>query len=169
MGTKGMKRAERRKRGWGPHSIDWNRCADPQYYCELACEMHGRNFVVQDTVQKHHQVVGLLCELLSCFSSWTSSSTKRDVAEMLTGAHWRDDGGLSFCGVEHQAQRMRLTSADMWGFTDYQAGDEGESTGSEDVVYIIGLPEPHTVTLSNVTASLAVLELRDGGQAARAA
>jgi hypothetical protein len=131
--------------------------------------MHERNFVVQDTVQRHNQVVGLLCELLSCFSSWTSSSTKSDVAEMLKGARWRDDGGLSFCGVEHQAQRMRLTSADMWGFTDYQAGDEGEPIGLEDVVYMIGLPEPHTVTLSDVTASLAAVKLGNSGHAARAA
>lgn len=176
MGAKGIKRAERRKRSWGAHSINWNRCTDPSYYCELAHEMHHRKYVVQETLQQHNQVVGLLCELLSCFSAWTSNNTKHDVAEMLKGAHWRDDGGLSFIGVEQQAHQMRITSMDIYDYTDYQAGDEGEPPGPEDVVYIVGLPEytdarlePHNITLRDLTASLASVELSDRRQAARAA
>ena len=129
--------------------------------------MHSRDFVVQDTVQRHNQVVALLCELLSCFSSWTSHSTKQGVALMLKCAKWRNDGGLSFCGMEQQANQMRMTSADIWSFTDYQADDE-------HTVYIVDLPGSHSlearnVALGEVTASLAAVKLGNCGMAARAA
>lgn len=156
MARTGVARAERQKSSWGAQSIDWNRCSDPNYYGELACEMHTRNVVSQETVHQHHQVVGLLSELLRCFSSQTSPSTKRNIADMLGNTQWRPDGGLTFTdGGSH----------DLFDYTDYYAGDEGEQNA---IIYAPNVPH-NSLRLADVTNHLASVQLGDDGHAARAA
>lgn len=143
--------------GWGAHSIDWNRCSDPSYYGDLATEMHRKGIIQQETLFQHTQLTELLAELLRCFSTSSSNTTKRDIANMLRGAHWRDDGCISFGNIRT---------------LDYQAGDEGEPFGLDDIVYVPYVPstlQPAVVSLADLTSSLATVHLGNSGQAAGAA
>lgn len=98
-----QRRASRRQRAeerlasrWGLHSVDWRRCRDPNYHCELACALHERGIIHTSTSAEHNQLVGALGSLLSVCSLATSRFTKENVANLIGGVRWGRQGGIAF-------------------------------------------------------------------------
>lgn len=172
MSKKGVKRNERRRRAvkaksaqeaqtWGVHSVDWARCQEPHYMCELACDMESRGFIECADWAEHSELINVLFRILSTMSFWSPRALKQNMVSLLAGIKRRENG---------------------WSFTDrsgidelaYQWSEFYDNNGYYPDEADIENVSPHTITTNTLsttpprlTATLAQLCLADGSELLR--